>query len=92
MLDIYNWCIVIVLKKKSETDGKHHMLPGSGDLYLYNVEKSDSRAAYRCRTQHRLHGSGFHQQLSSNAASITVTGNALETLYYVIINNLHLIL
>ncbi|EFX86866.1 hypothetical protein DAPPUDRAFT_43826, partial [Daphnia pulex] len=55
-------------------DGKHHMLPGSGDLYLYGVDKSDIRAAYRCRTQHRLHAAGFHQQqLSSNAASVAVS-------------------
>lgn len=55
-------------------DGKHHMLPGSGDLYLYGVDKSDIRAAYRCRTQHRLHAAGFHQQLSANTATIAVSG------------------
>ncbi|XP_059351866.1 cell adhesion molecule Dscam2-like isoform X2 [Daphnia carinata] len=54
-------------------DGKHHMLPGSGDLYLYGVDKSDIRAAYRCRTQHRLHAAGFHQQLSANTATIAVS-------------------
>ncbi|XP_046646636.1 Down syndrome cell adhesion molecule-like protein Dscam2 isoform X3 [Daphnia pulicaria] len=54
-------------------DGKHHMLPGSGDLYLYGVDKSDIRASYRCRTQHRLHAAGFHQQLSSNAATVAVS-------------------
>jgi hypothetical protein len=51
------------------------MLPGSGDLYLYGVDKSDIRAAYRCRTQHRLHAAGFHQQLSSNAATVAVSGD-----------------
>ncbi|KAI9558120.1 hypothetical protein GHT06_014873 [Daphnia sinensis] len=54
-------------------DGKHHMLPGSGDLYLYGVDKSDIRAAYRCRTQHRLHAAGFHQQLSANTVAIAVS-------------------
>lgn len=58
------------------TDGKHHMLPGSGDLYIYGVDKSDTRAAYRCRTQHRL--PGIHQQLSSNAVSISVSGEKTE--------------
>jgi hypothetical protein len=53
------------------------MLPGSGDLYLYGVDKSDIRAAYRCRTQHRLHAAGFQQQLSFNTASVTVSGKFL---------------
>ena len=51
------------------------MLPGgSGDLYLYGVDKNDIRSAYRCRTQHRLHAKGYQHQLSSNSASIAVSG------------------
>lgn len=52
-------------------DGKHHMLPPSGDLYIYGVEKSDGRMAYRCRTKHRF-DSGLKHQLSANAASVAV--------------------
>ena len=49
------------------------MLPSSGDLYVYGVEKSDARVAYRCRTQHRFgYTSAQRHQLSANAASVTV--------------------
>lgn len=48
------------------------MIPSTGDLYVYGLEKGDGRSAYRCRTQPRF-SPGRHQ-LSSNAASIIITG------------------
>ena len=68
---------VLCIFFSSFKDGKHHMLPGSGDLYIYGVDKSDTRTGYRCRTRHRFHANAAaaHQQLSSNAASITVSGS-----------------
>ena len=57
-------------------DGKHHVVPSTGDLYIYDVDKSDVRAAYRCRTQPRFSSSspGAPYQISANAASVIVVG------------------
>jgi len=58
------------------TDGKHHVVPTTGDLYIYGVEKSDGRAAYRCRTRIATSATAV---TSSNAASVIVTGNLIST-------------
>lgn len=59
------------------------MLP-SGELYVYGLERADARMSYRCRTQHRFDGAGGQrQQLSANAASVTVAeplSNAAPTI------------
>ena len=63
------------------SDGKYHMLPSTGDLYVYGVEKSDGRFGFRCRTQTRCTSGATsatgaqQQQTSPNAASIIVTGD-----------------
>ena len=43
----------------------------SGELYIYGLEKSDQHSSFRCRTRHRL---SSVDQMSSNAASVTVAG------------------
>ncbi len=77
------------------SDGKYHMLPSTGDLYVYGVEKSDGRFGFRCRTQTRFTSGATsatgaqQQQTSPNAASIIVTGDMHYSIAFPFFNQIN---